>query len=272
MILSNAHTHCTVCDGKNTMEEMAQAAAALGFRALGFSSHAYGKEYPVGVGETNVQRYLQDIADLRSRYAGRMAVYAGVELDTQAASIAAQWDYTIGSVHHVCGQDGVLYAVDASPDVLRKAIAAGFGGDALALAEAYFAALDGFLTQTKPTICGHFDLLRCHNGDNVYCDTAHPRYRKAACAVLEHHAGDVIFEINTGGMARGYTVSPYPELWVLQRLHALGGQVMINSDAHSTAHLNAGFETATVLARAAGFTHVQALGMRQMWETVSICG
>lgn len=35
------HTHSTWCDGKNTVQEMADAAYALGFSGLGFSGHGY---------------------------------------------------------------------------------------------------------------------------------------------------------------------------------------------------------------------------------------
>ena len=40
LITSNPHTHSTYVDGKNTLEEMIEAALSLGFNALGFSEHA----------------------------------------------------------------------------------------------------------------------------------------------------------------------------------------------------------------------------------------
>ena len=38
---SNAHTHTTFCDGKNTVEEMVQAAIDRNFVSLGFSVHGW---------------------------------------------------------------------------------------------------------------------------------------------------------------------------------------------------------------------------------------
>ena len=38
--LSNAHTHTTFCDGKNTVEEMAQAAIARGHRTAPYPNPA----------------------------------------------------------------------------------------------------------------------------------------------------------------------------------------------------------------------------------------
>lgn len=40
MFYSNAHTHSTWCDGKDTLEDMAQAAIDLGFTDLGFTCHS----------------------------------------------------------------------------------------------------------------------------------------------------------------------------------------------------------------------------------------
>lgn len=39
MFYSNAHTHSTWCDGKDSLEDMAQAAIELGFTDLGFTCH-----------------------------------------------------------------------------------------------------------------------------------------------------------------------------------------------------------------------------------------
>ena len=41
LIRSNAHCHTTFCDGKNTVEEMAQEAIRLGFISLGYSMHGW---------------------------------------------------------------------------------------------------------------------------------------------------------------------------------------------------------------------------------------
>ena len=38
---SCVHTHSDFCDGKNTMEEMAEAAYRAGIRCFGFSGHSF---------------------------------------------------------------------------------------------------------------------------------------------------------------------------------------------------------------------------------------
>ena len=38
---SNLHTHSLYCDGRNTIDEMIQAAIRAGFESLGFSGHCH---------------------------------------------------------------------------------------------------------------------------------------------------------------------------------------------------------------------------------------
>ena len=38
-MLQNLHTHTSLCDGKNTPEEVIEAAIAFGFDSIGFSAH-----------------------------------------------------------------------------------------------------------------------------------------------------------------------------------------------------------------------------------------
>ena len=134
-----------------------------------------------------------------------------------------------------------------------------FGGDGLAMAEAYFAAV-AEVAAKGPTILGHFDLLKKLNGDGRFFDETHPRYRAAALAALEAAAGKVqALEINTGGVARGYREELYPAPFLLKRWKALGGEVILTADAHSTDGLLFAFEQAAAYARAAGFEQAVVL-------------
>ena len=56
---SSVHCHSTLCDGKNTLQEMAGAACAQGLTTLGFSGHSYTKpdrEYCMTPGRTALYR------------------------------------------------------------------------------------------------------------------------------------------------------------------------------------------------------------------------
>ena len=56
MVRSNFHTHTRYCDGKDSPAELAEAAFALGFRALGFSGHSFTPFDPYGMTPENAAR------------------------------------------------------------------------------------------------------------------------------------------------------------------------------------------------------------------------
>lgn len=80
---SNLHTHCTFCDGKDTMETMVQAAIKAGFESIGFSSHCpTGLEFDdVQMDIADTDAYFNELERLRQKYRGTIAVYKGMELE-----------------------------------------------------------------------------------------------------------------------------------------------------------------------------------------------
>ena len=75
--------------------------------------------------------------------------------------------------------------------------------------------------------------------------------------VLEHLARQgQCLEVNTGAVTRGYRRVPYPAEPLLRRWRELGGEIILNSDAHHVSHLCAGFREAEELVKEFGFTHI----------------
>ena len=250
--LQNLHTHTTFCDGKSTAEEMVRAALAAGLTAIGFTGHSYVEGDSGTMSPERTAAYRAEVLRLREAYAGEIAVYLGVEQDSFSLPAAERYDYAIGSVHYV-QKDGRRFAVDDTEEELRQAAAA-FGGDLLAVAEDYYAAVGGVAEETGCQIVGHFDLITKFNeGDRLF-PAGHPRCRAAAMEALRRLARrDVLFEINTGAMARGYRSAPYPGRELLREIRALGGRVLITSDCHQAENLVSGFREAGELALACGF-------------------
>ena len=83
-----------------------------------------------------VEEYLTTVRALRNRYAGEMEIFLGLELDFYGERPQGL-DYVIGSVHGLM-QEGRFYAVDESPEVTRRAVEEGFGGDWYRYTDAYF--------------------------------------------------------------------------------------------------------------------------------------
>ena len=75
-MLANFHTHTTLCDGKNTPEEMILAALEKGFTALGFSGHGY-TDFDLRYCMQDWEGYLAEIRRLKEQYRGKIESYLG---------------------------------------------------------------------------------------------------------------------------------------------------------------------------------------------------
>lgn len=258
---SSVHCHSTLCDGKNTLQQMAGAACAQGLTTLGFSGHSYAKpacDYCMSPDGT--ARYCAAVAKLKNEYRGRLDILCGIEWDSLSGDRPAGYDYWIGSTHHLYGKNtGKYYEIDFRPEDLRDCINNDFDADPLAAVEAYFAEVEKLAAQ-KPDILGHIDLIKKLNADGSFFDEKSPRYRAAALKAL-HTAreNDCILEVNTGGVYRGYRRDFYPSAALLGEWNKLGGRVIITADAHDTAALTFGFDEAAAAIRAAGFAAVTVL-------------
>ncbi len=251
------HTHTTFSDGKNTVEEMVQAAIARGMPAIGISDHSdapcdpsYCMKLP------QYPAYLQEIARVKEKYADRITVLAGMELDADSdLAITAKLDYFLGSVHYLIF-DGRVYAIDHARDIQQACIDNEFGGNRLAFARSYFAEVVRHVRRCRPTIIGHFDVITKFG----LMDESDPAYQRIATEALEQAvAVTPVLEVNTGGIARGWRTHPYPSDFLLRRLHELGGQVVLGADAHAAETIDFFFPQAAELIRAAGFRSLLTL-------------
>ena len=234
MIRSDFHTHTKYCDGRNTAEEMAKAAAAKGMTALGFSGHSYAP-YDLDCCMTvkGTEKYRRDIAQLKDEYRGVMKIYCGVEQDIYAPAPKEPFDYVIGSVHYVENVGGMV-PVDYKPEILKRLVDERFCGDIYALCEAYYDAVSQVFERTGCDIIGHFDLVSTLNEGDCMLDSNDPGYVKAWQAAADKLLKTgALFEINTGAISRGYRTGPYPADEILLYIAERGGRFVLSSDAHS---------------------------------------
>lgn len=257
----SVHTHADLCDGKNTLAEMAAGAFAAGVKHYGVSCHSHT---PIPIDEgcvlpADMTAYRAAVEEVRRAYEGCMEVLCGIEWDSQSDITPAGFDYWIGSVHYQKGDNGIYYCADWGEEHFVRCRDELFGGDALAVTEGYFREV-ARVAAMKPTILGHLDLITKHNGTGHFFDEEHPRYKSAALEAL--HAADpgaTLLEINTGGMARGYRSVPYPALFLLQEWRAMGGRIILTADAHNADQVLYGYEASVALAKAAGFDRASVL-------------
>ncbi len=249
----NLHTHTFYCDGKNTPEEMVQEAIHRGLQILGFSGHSYTAfDAECCMSPEKYVLYSKEIKRLQMLYQDQLRILCGIEQDFYTEEPAEGFDYIIGSVHYVL-KDGKYHSVDLSEESIRRTVAECYGGDYYRYTADYYETVAQLPHRTKCDIIGHFDLIeKLNEGDRIFA-TDNYRYRRPMLDALDELLRqDVIFEINTGAMARGYRSIPYPSPYVLRRIAEKRGRVILNSDAHNKETLTYAFEDAVRYARSCG--------------------
>ncbi|MDR0446565.1 MAG: histidinol-phosphatase HisJ family protein [Oscillospiraceae bacterium] len=259
--LCELHAHTSYCDGANTCEEMTLAAIDAGLESFGISEHSH-TTVPQDTGNLTAESlplYRAEMRALREKYAGKITLLAGIELDLLGDTPTDGFDYVIGSTHFVCAGGEYRFVDDDSKGQLETAQRL-FGGDFYAFAEAYYTEESTVARVTGCDIIGHFDLIAKNNEDDCFFDSSHPRYRAAAIdAMTEILKTQRLFEVNTGAMFRRGRSEQYPQTWLLRELLARGGEVILSGDAHTTAAIAYKFREMEELLRSVGFRHRKIL-------------
>lgn len=257
MSFADFHTHTRYSDGRGTLAEMADAAEAEGMYAIGFSDHAPMPFESAWEGRAERHAdFLRSAAELKKRYEGRLEIFTGVELDVNTEANLSGLDYVI-EANHFIKADGEYVPTDATAGHIISAADRHFGGDIFGFFRRYYEELS-HAGDRGPAIIGHYDVVAKFNeGECMFSDTD-PRYLDAALSCLEVLAAkDVVFEINTGAVFRGYRTSPYPSLPILRRMKELSCRVILGSDSHRREALCYGFDEALEYAALVGYREVE---------------
>ena len=201
--------------------------------------------------------YIAEVKRVREKYGKDIEILLGLEYDVLSRCDTSEYDYIIGSVHFVKGKYGDI-PVDLDANTLRREVKESFGGDVYAFCEDYYRQLAGVFERTGCDVVGHFDLLMKFNENGELFDESNERYRKMALDCLDKLVKkDVIFEINTGAISRGYRTKPYPSEFILRRMAELGAKITLTTDCHSTSALACYYDEAIDYAR--------NCGVRELW-------
>lgn len=100
------HCHTTASDGRNTLGEMAAAAASVGWEYLGIADHSKSSVQAKGLTEARVLEQLEAIRTLNTSGRGGTHVFAGTECDILPDgrldfddALLARLDYVVASIH-----------------------------------------------------------------------------------------------------------------------------------------------------------------------------
>ncbi len=250
--LENYHTHTTFSDGANTVDEMVQAAIALGMTTIGFSDHSKN-EWSLDYCLRDEDACRAAVLAAKEKFADKIAVLCGVEQEWISGK-AEGYDYVIGSVHLLETPDGYC-DVDHTAAKQRCAVDAFFDGDFYAYTKAYFDTVAALNETVAPTVIGHFDLVSKFNETAHLFDETDTRYTAPAIQAIHTlcEKKDTVFEINTGALPRGARRMPYPIPLFLKEIKAAGGKILFSSDSHKAETLLFGGDVMAEMAKAAGF-------------------
>ena len=252
----HTHTHFS-CDSQASMDEMCQAALALGLREMGFSEHFDNVPQDESCGYFRLKPWAESLEASRRQYAGILTLRAGIELgephvySAEAGALLAEYpfDYAIGSLHWVGS------AFTFSPDYFQRPADEAF--------RLYFEELEKMTRLGDFDILGHFEVV-ARVGYEVYHEYDPTRYEDVIRPVLQNCiARGIALELNTWSVRRSHQrITPAPE--ILRWYREMGGQrVTLGSDAHRPERITQDFDTALAVLHEAGIGHVTQFQRRQ---------
>src|SRR5271156_6350316 len=107
----DVHMHTVETDGKNTIEEMAEAAKARGYKYMAITDHSKNLAFANGLDDKRAVEHIERIRAVGKKIEG-ITIFAGIEVDILADGdldlsddVLAQMDIVIASVHSVFNQE-----------------------------------------------------------------------------------------------------------------------------------------------------------------------
>jgi histidinol-phosphatase (PHP family) len=258
MIDTHTHSHHSP-DGSADMATMALAAESFGLTGITFTEHAEWYPGDEAYGYLDLGAYFSEVAQVRDRYADRVAVFSGIELgnphdfpdEVRALLSGYPFDLAIGSVHWLDDQPGwkpPVFAPGLDPTYRR-----------------YFEEVVRMVEQAEFDVLGHLDLIRRDSWDLCHEVLALAPYRDLIEPALRQLVEDGRgLEVNTSGLRKGLP-EPVPGSQILQWYRALGGEILVfGSDGHRPEHVGFGFGVARDLALSAGFEYLTVFRERRV--------
>src|SRR3989440_7183582 len=105
------HMHTVETDGRNTIEEMAEAARAHGYKYMAITDHSKNLAFANGLDDKRAVAHIKKIREADKKVGG-IKIFAGIEVDILAdgeldlsKGVLDEMDLVIASVHSHFGQD-----------------------------------------------------------------------------------------------------------------------------------------------------------------------
>jgi len=110
-ICGDVHMHTVETDGRNTIEEMAEAARARGYKYMAITDHSKNLAFANGLDDKRAVEHIARIRAVNEKFAD-IRIFAGIEVDILpdgeldlSDDVLAQMDVVIASVHSQFNQE-----------------------------------------------------------------------------------------------------------------------------------------------------------------------
>ncbi|MEO3944601.1 histidinol-phosphatase HisJ [Gorillibacterium sp. CAU 1737] len=261
----NGHTHTSFCyHGSNApMEEYVEAAIKLGFDRYTLSEHpplpkGWIPDEPLmrelAMEERELPDYLAAAFDIKKRYADRIEVLVGLELDY----LDGRTDYSLQllektegrledllvSVHYLPGKGG-MRCIDYTPQDFQENLIAYYGSMA-AVVDAYYdhveLALEWAASLPYPTKrLGHINLIRKFQKALPPIDGEQVNERLARLLPLLKKS-KLGLDVNTAGLRVATCQEAYVPEWLLRECTRESIPFVFGSDAHKPEDVGSGWD------------------------------
>ncbi|KAF8531789.1 Polymerase/histidinol phosphatase-like protein [Trichophaea hybrida] len=262
---------------KDTLEEIILTAISKGMRVIALTEHMPRDQvedlYPE---EIEAQQTTFDLFQafatyyntallLRGKYGHQIHILVGFEAEyIRPSSIGIvrelqelyKFDFFIGSVHHVNS-----IPIDFNRELYQQArasVAPDATEDHLLFGK-YFDIQYEMLTQLRPAVIGHFDLIRLMATDGGNSDLM--AYGNAVwdkvirnLEFIKSYNG--LIELNSSSMRKGWS-TPYPGRDVCKAFMAMRGRFTLSDDAHAAAQVGLNYHRVV--------EYAESLGMTELW-------
>lgn len=266
-MLVDYHNHTTLCGhATGAMIEYVERAIGRGLGEFGFSEHSHWMMSSPGewlcMSEHDLPGYVESVRDLQRRFnregADPFHIRLGLEMDfvptrletARRVSEAYDWDYRLGSVHHL-GLWNFQHAWPNERDPWNLHAVED-------IYEVYFGFARRMIEERFCDIISHFDVVkkmgrRPEGGSLPYVEPLIPLIAKAGMAV----------EINTACKDRA--LGEFCPSWdIVERLIEARVPITLGSDSHSPDHVARHFDEAVAGLKARGCDQIVRFEKRRM--------
>lgn len=235
------------------MANFAEQACALGFLHYGFSPHSPlpGIASPCNMKAEQVPVYLAEAGRLRDMYAGRMAIYASMEIDYLSPDWGASipyfhelpLDYRISSIHFLESPRDGYVDIDGNFLSFRDKLHRHFNDDIRGVVEQFYTSTAQMIELGGFDIIGHFDKIGLNASYFQPGIEDEGWYHALTDDIIRLIASkNIIVEINTKAREKHNRFFPAERL--IPQLLDAGIPLVVDSDAHYTHLIDASRELA----------------------------